>query len=58
MILTAAASFGNVQLVDEKIPLYVDGLNESVKTLVARYRKEELPVTYFDVVQFTRTEGE
>lgn len=36
----------NVHSADEKITFYVDGLNESIKTLVARYLGKERQAKY------------
>lgn len=36
----------------------MDGLNESIKTLVERYLEDERRVTYLEVVHFAQAEGE
>lgn len=54
----AAARRGNVHSSEEKTTMFVDGLDESIKTLVAHYREQEKRSTYLEVVQFEREEGE
>lgn len=42
----AAALCGNFHSSDEKMTMFVDGLDKSIKTLVARYRdKSEAQIT-------------
>lgn len=43
---------------DEKTTMFVDVLDESTKTLLARYREQEQRETYLEVVQFALAEGE
>lgn len=54
----AAARCGNVHSSEEKTTMYVDGLKESIKSLVARYRETERRATYLEVIQFACAEGD
>lgn len=38
--------------------MYIDGLSESIKILVATYIEDEKRKTYLDVIQFARAEVE
>lgn len=34
--------------------MFIDGLHQAIKTLVARNREQQLKVTYLELVQFAR----
>lgn len=53
----ATSRCGAVPTSDEKTTMYVDGLNEATKLLVARYCEKERLETYLDVIQFACAEG-
>lgn len=49
-LLTAAARCVNVHSSEENTTMFVDGLNECIKILVAHYREQERMEIYLDVV--------
>lgn len=56
----AAFKCGNVHDEDEKITVFIDGLNDSVRTVVARFRDNEprYQMTYERLVQYAKDEGD
>lgn len=51
---------GNVHSEDEKIALYINGLSNTIRTEVARYRESahRRELTFKSLAQFTRSEDE
>ena len=51
---------GNVHEPSEQMTIFIDGLNPSIRTLVARYREQQSrhDLTFQQLVQYARDEGE
>ncbi|CAN8062282.1 unnamed protein product [Agarophyton chilense] len=54
----ASVRCGNVHSTEDKITLYIDGLDPSIKSLVARYREKHGRVSFLELVQFAKAEGD
>ena len=64
-LLDAEFRCGNVHDAEERILLFIDGLNPGIRSLEARYRESALQdrrnrrtITFLDVVQFAQKEGD
>ncbi|CAN8070507.1 unnamed protein product [Agarophyton chilense] len=54
----ASVRCGNVHSTEDKTTLYIDGLDQSIKSLVARYRGKHGRVSFLELVQFAKAEGD
>ena len=48
---------GNVHSLEEKMTMFVNGLNPAIEPLVARHRESHPKITYLELVHFARDEG-
>ena len=59
MRLTDASNrCGNVHSVDELATMFVDGLDSTTKTVVARYRESHRRVSFLELVEYAQAEGD
>lgn len=54
----AAIRCGNVHSMDDKMTLYVDGLDKTIKSLVARHRERHPRIRFLELIQFAQAEGD
>ena len=65
-LMRAVYRCGNIHSADERMTMFVDGLNPAIRSLVARYREEQRgktrkkrhSFTYLDLVRYAQNEGE
>ena len=48
---------GNVQSLEEKMTMFVNGLDPAIEPLVSRHRESHPKITYLELVHFARDEG-